>query len=473
LAQTPGMAKVLGAVTSGRARGILLAEYSRLFRPDRWSDMIVLQTISDHEARIYLPSGPIDLQSELGFVQATVNNLLAAMERRRIRERMDRGKEEKRRRGNHVAGGIALPFGVTYSKAEGWAYTSDAPLVRALFRRFLQGEYNLAELARDIGIPRTNVRFILSNPIYSGWRVYDHRHRKFEGRNGVWKRIPRKPEDIIRVKLSLEPLVTEEEFARVQQLLLSRPQHRSRRSNTDIFLYRGMLACECGMPVYTTSSGNGAHFYCCRTWNKDRIPAGAQRCSNGHMTVHRLEEMLDSAIAEKLTDADVLWDSIIAYLSAQGSEETGEPIDEVGLKQRVHELERKRSRILEAFFDGLLSKSERDRRLSQLDDEVATTERLLHRDRPERMDEPTEAIFDLLVQMFGAWKNVDRVGRRQILETLSPTFTVRKYGVDGVRFQLGLLDFSRTSDGHSKTTDVVTISNRWRKAGGLYVPLSA
>jgi hypothetical protein len=361
---------------------------------------------------------------------------------------------------------------VTHTKAGGWAYTDEAPLVKELFRRFLQGEYNLAEIARAIGIPRTNVRFILSNPIYTGWRVYDHRHRKNEGRNGIWKKVPRRPEDIIRVRLPLDPIVSEEQFARVQQLLISRPQHRPRRSNTDIFLYRGLLGCECGSSVYTTSNSLGRHFYCCRTWIATRAPSDKARCDNGYMTTHRLEELLDDAVSRGLTDVDVLEAAIGSYLEQQrGGEEP--PLDQAGLSDRLEQLQKKRARILETFFEGLIAKAERDRRLAQLDDQVATTRRLIDRVGPKQRGSSYDQVINSLVSTFAEWRFVDREGRRRILEALSPTFTVRKYGVDGVRFPLGLLDSSPDSGSHWKTADDVAIANRWRRAGGLYVPLSA
>lgn len=78
------MDKLLDAITYGHAAGVVIAEYSRLFRPDRWDDYRILQTFVDHGALIYLPSGPIDLQTEGGFVMATVNNMLVSLERRRI-----------------------------------------------------------------------------------------------------------------------------------------------------------------------------------------------------------------------------------------------------------------------------------------------------------------------------------------------------------------------------------------------------
>ena len=64
-----------------------------------------------------------------------VQMMMGASQRRRIAERMQRGKEEHRRRGGHVAGGIGTPFGMGYSKGRGWYYTDDAAIVREAFRR--------------------------------------------------------------------------------------------------------------------------------------------------------------------------------------------------------------------------------------------------------------------------------------------------------------------------------------------------
>lgn len=476
VARSPQMAAVLDTVISGRARGILLAEYSRLFRPDRWSDMIVLQTLSDHNAPIYLPSGPIDLQSELGFVQATINNLVAAMERRRIQERMHRGKEEHRRRGAHVSG-VGIPFGMRYSKTGGWEWTDEAAIVRELFRRFLAGERNYDALGKALGLPRTTTRFLLTNPVYTGWRVYSERHDlspqgRYPGSRHR-RKIPRRPEDVIRVRLPLEPLVSEDDFATVQALVQQKAARRPRNSRTDIFLYRGLLACECGLNVYTFANGRGHHFYYCRSWNPQRR-ADHEKCNNGFMEVKRLERLLDAAIAERLTDADVLVRAVRSYLKSLDHSWRRSQPDVAALSARLEQLQQKRVRILESYYDGHIGKPDRDARLTVLDSEIATADRVLNAPAAISATALPEAAVVAIVETFAEWPFIQRASQREVLEKLSPKFYVRKYGIEGVRFPFAALAGGCNMDGHSPKADHVTTSTQYNQTpGGLYVPLSA
>lgn len=460
VARTPGMARVLEAVTSGRARGILLAEYSRLFRPDRWSDLVVLQTLSDHGAPIYLPAGPIDLATELGFVQATINNLLAAMERRRIRERMDRGKEEHRRRGAHVAGGVGIPFGMRYSREDGWQWTEDAGTVRELFRRFLAGEHNLDALGRSLGLPRTSTKFLLQNPVYTGWRVYAERRDPSPAgkyRGGDRRRLPRRPEEVIRVRLPVEPLVSDDDFAQVQALLTEKRTRRVRRSRDDVFLYRGFLRCaEDQLAMYTkttTPGGRERRFYQCRSFNPSRAPEGVARCSTGHLVAEKIERELDHAIRRRLLDPDVLVAALGEYAASMDARWRAPAEDAASLAQRLTALESKRVRVLESYYEGLISKGDRDRRLAPLAEEVAALQR--------RMGTPAAAVpaaleeraLVALLTTFAEWTHVEHAGRRSILEALQPTFYVGKYHVAGVRFPLASLSGGNT-DSHSPAAGV-------------------
>src|SRR5260370_36324547 len=112
------------------------------------------------------------IASKSGRLLGTIRAALAGLERREIIERMNDAKESMRRAGKHPGGESSLPYGVTYSPKTGWSYTADAEKVRTAFRLFLSGETSYTVLSRKLVIPRTNVRFILENPIYTGWRVF-------------------------------------------------------------------------------------------------------------------------------------------------------------------------------------------------------------------------------------------------------------------------------------------------------------
>src|SRR5258708_30272901 len=80
-----------------------------------------------------------------------------------------------RRAGKHAGGESSLPFGVAYSPKAGWSYTAEVEKVRTAFRLFLSGATSYTALSKKLYIPRTNLRFILENPIYTGWRTYRER----------------------------------------------------------------------------------------------------------------------------------------------------------------------------------------------------------------------------------------------------------------------------------------------------------
>ncbi len=61
--QTPEMQDIIQMIEAGRIQGLVTAEYSRLLRSDRWSDLAVLQVFAEYNIQVFLPSGPVDFQS--------------------------------------------------------------------------------------------------------------------------------------------------------------------------------------------------------------------------------------------------------------------------------------------------------------------------------------------------------------------------------------------------------------------------
>lgn len=471
VARSPGMRRVLEHVETGAARGIVLAEYSRLFRPDRWSDFAVLQTLSDHESQIYLPGGPIDLQSEIGYVQATVSNLVAALERRRIRERMHRGKEEHRRRGRHVAGGVGIPFGLAYSRDAGWTYTPEIDLVRELFRRFLAGEHNCAQLAREVGIPRANVRFMLTNPVYTGWRIYDEKRDPApSGRyaGGDRRKVARSADEVIRVRLPLEPIVSEADHELVRTILGERARRRTRVSQDHRFTYRGFLACgdpECGLPIYSGWRGaKQVGYYYCKSRNRRR--SGVDPCAGGgYMLGSRIEPELDRVITARLTDPELLVAAFGAYGRAREAEWRRSAPDTRAAEAQLQDLERKRQRILDTYFEGLITRQDRDGRLAALERQLVGTRAQLA-DRPEPPPEISEDLVVDVVTAFAEWEHLARGAKREVLEALLPTFYIRKYAVEGVHLPLVAISSGDTGSRPTPADPVHIKTHR-----GLYVSL--
>lgn len=166
--RSPEMQELLRLMEDSEIQGVVAKEFSRLMRPENFGDYILLQHFIETRTVLYLPDGPIDFTSKDGRLLGTIRAAIAGLERREIIERMQDGKEALRRAGKHAGGHNTLPYGVTYSKEHGWAFTAEAEKVKQAFALFLSGQTGYTEIGKRLNLPRSNVRFILENPIYTG-----------------------------------------------------------------------------------------------------------------------------------------------------------------------------------------------------------------------------------------------------------------------------------------------------------------
>lgn len=472
VATSAEMAHVLDLVRSGRARGIVLAAYDRLFRPDRWTDLAILQVISDHGAQIYVPAGPIDLGTEIGFVQASVNNLLAGLERRRIRERTMRAKESLRREGRLASG--APPLGMTYDRAAGWSYTPAIEDVREIFRLYVSGEErSYSALGARFGITWSTVQVILRRPLYAGWNVYQPRDPNAPPlRHGIkfWPPIRSAHEDgAVRVRTGLTPIVSVEDFEAVQRIMSQRGERlslsRGARQAGETFLYRGMIECPCGEPVYGITKSRSTRapdlYYACRNAKRARRPATA--CTNEMMRRDQTEELLQEVVSERLLDADVIAAAVDDY-NASLRAAWREAVPEGGALRRRRELERRRARIAELYTDGAIDRASKDAQLAAVAAQLATIPRAVAAavEPPAELDAAT--VVDVM-RVFARWAFLEWGARRRILEALAPLFILHRYRVEGVHLELpGVLETGASRTARAEDTG-------YRLTRGIYIRL--
>lgn len=497
VATSEGMERLLSLVESGRARGVVVAQYDRLFRPERWSDMMVLQRLQDASAGIWTPSGEIDLSTERGHMEATLYNLFASMERRKIRQRLEAGKEEKRRQGHHAGHPKALPIGLTWAKGGpyggGWSYTPEAAIVAEVFRRFLAGERNHVALGQAVGLGRTSIRYMLGNVVYTGWRVYDtRRDPSAKSGKGNRRRIPRLPGDVLRVRLrdadgvELPPLVSEEDFAVAQRHLEAgrlRSSHANARTEHN-FVYRGTLFCGthmdesdhgdlCGQPFYhaagsRSQDGTYKRFYYCRSGNARFGPS----CGGHYMSEHRLDPVLDAALASALTNPATLKRALAAHHDRAPVRSVAVPgVNTDALAARLAD---KRSRVLDAYVDGALTREERDARLAKIDAEIRSLSEITPAAPAPSVRAFAPADVLSVVRVFRRFHRLDFDAKRAVLETVRPRLFVSHYAVEGVWLDGRLFGGDLAGDGKTanrlKKADRVTTGAR--TAGGLYIPLA-
>jgi DNA invertase Pin-like site-specific DNA recombinase len=458
---SPEMHELLRIMESPDIDGVVAKEFSRLIRPEKFTDYALLQHFIETNTVLYLPDGPIDLTSKTGRFVGTIRAAVAGMERREIIERMQDAKESMRRAGKHPGGATSLPYGVDYSNKTGWHYTAESAKVKEAFALFLSGDTSYTNIALRLNIPRTNVRFILQNPIYAGWRVYREKRdpspagyvARPNGRQGYRRKVMRLPDEVIRVQV-LDGLVTEREFQSVQKIIeLKREKHWRVRSDTiHRYTYNGFLVCgDCGNPLYTHTSKR--EFYLCKSRHvrerRRREIDSVGVCSNRYMLRDKLEPKIDHLLGDRLRDPSFLKPILDAY-NDSGNSPALDPIDPTTISAKLETLKGKRHRILSAFFEGVIDKFERDAKLTEVD-----RERIIYH---ELFSTPTKVSVPLSVQdvcsciePFADWEYLEREDKRSLLAAICPQISVFQYKINSIALHRPLYTLDGNDDGRSKT----------------------
>jgi len=235
-------------------------------------------------------------------------------------------------------------------------------------------------------------------------------------------KIKRAPENMIRFKAIDPPLITETEFARAQELMrVKRERHWSNQPGyVHRFQYGGFLTCSlCGKFVQTGHLRDD--YYVCKG---RRLPG--EKCVSKYMRRDRLDSQLDSMFARDFTDREFLIQIVEKWSHKENRQ------DDTGrqrLEAQYGTLQGKRQRILDAFFEGVIDRPERDRRLTQIDSSLATVADLLMQEQPAPVEPDT---LKKILRVFVGWERLKPDQKRRILPTVVPEIKVANYRVEGV-----------------------------------------
>jgi Recombinase zinc beta ribbon domain/Recombinase len=417
---------------------VITKEFSRLMRPENFKDYELLQAFVDSNTVLYLPDGPIDFASSMGGFIGMIRAGMARIERREILARMNDAKEAMRLAGRNTGGRSTLPFGVDYSDSRGWFYTAEAEKVRAAFGLVRSTSLPYAQIARGLNLPRTNLRFILRNPIYMGVRQYDQRRDPTsagytagnDGRQGHRRKILRAPEDVIRLRV-MDGLVSQEMFQAVQQILDSRATRELavRSKNAPKYLFNGFLRCgECNSPMYSHTNQKDNHYYCKLNGTRARKRNPESVCPTPYIRAAVIEPKIEELLSSRLQDDDFLTGIAEAYLQHQSEQVLKDVPDPNVVQSQIENLTAKRGRILEAFFDGTIDREQRDERLGRLDEELKVYQGMLAMSPVAEPTVSTGALADVF-SAFAEMPFLQRANKRLLLRTLGVQISVSGYKI--------------------------------------------
>src|SRR6185369_8475015 len=438
----PEMRELLALMNDKEIHGVVAREFSRLMRPENFSDYALLQAFSDTNTILYLPEGPIDFSSKTGRLMGTIRAAIAGMERTEILERIWGAKEEKRKAGELGQSKIVLPYGVDYDYAtRTWSYTADALRVKEGFRLLLSGNTNYNDIARTLGMSARTLNHAFRNPIYTGVRVIKEKRDMSaagkcvapNGRQADRKKIKRAEHEVIRVKITDEPLISEMEFNQAQRImdLKAKNQWRMNDQAKHPFTYNGFLRCDCGASMHTQPScgRRRADYYRC-----------SAKCGASFLRRERLEPHINNILANRLTSPSFLKRNVLPSLRKQD----GTAADVERARRQLTALDGKRQRVLDAYFDNVIDAAERDARVASIERERRAFEVIVNAARPR-----TDLSLEILVSTFAPFVEFDLLNREDktaLLNILTPEIVVKNYEVKGMTIGCSVVSHTDKDD---------------------------
>ena len=369
---------------------IVVAEMSRLIRPDDLSNLALLDQFRRNGVVIDAGGTVHDVEDPSGFLAGGLQALIGGFERKQLLQKIARSKESARAAGRNPSADITLPLGLSYDrKTSTYHYNDEISKVQEAFR-LIDGDTglrNISEIARRVGIESATLRNILRNKAYVGIREYTQKRdlsvkvMKAGARQGDRPKVSRRPEEIIRVRIipPEKQAVSDDQFDRVQQILAGLKElhariQSAREKGGNLLAGTGRCGC-CGLRLYGATSSHKSkkgtekrwHQYVCFSrhyWSKGRIP----RCDFGWVRRERADELVSAFVCALLGDEDFIRKTLEHALTKR-RDLIRLPDTDDHLRSRLSEIERKDKRVMDSLVAGVLSIPEAKQARARLGEE--------------------------------------------------------------------------------------------------------
>ena len=383
-----------------------------------------------------------------------MQGMIAEYERAKILERSRRGKRHGARRGSvNVLSGA--PYGYRYvsrcatgGEARYEVAPDEARVVQQIFAWIGQDRLSIGEVCRRLkaeGIPspkgkswwdRSTVWGILKNPAFQGLaafgktRIGELRRQLRPQRNRTVKsRRTYSVYDVPsegQVMIPVPPLVSTELFAAVQQQL-SENRHRSREPRRGArYLLQGLLECSCcgyayyGKLVSKSAAKGKAQYAYYRCVGTDAYRFEGQRiCQNKQLRT----DLVDAAVWEDVRT--LLRDPATLRQEFERRLRTAEQpsVDEQRLARQVQSVQRSISRLIDAYAEGLLEKSDFEPRIRQAKQrlerfQATATQAALDQVQRQELQQAMRQIEQFAQQVQLGLDEADWITRREIIRAL-------------------------------------------------------
>src|SRR5512143_709604 len=393
----PALERLRDQAAAGAIDRLYMLDPDRLSRKYAYQ-VLILEELTRYGVEVVFLRNPVGRGPEADLL-LQVQGMIAEYERAKIMERCRRGKQHAARRGSvNVLSGA--PYGYRYvGKHEGGGearyqvLAEEARVVRKIFDWVGQERCSIGEVCRRLrregiltrtGKPawdRATVWLILKNPAYRGkaafgkTRAGEHKPQRLRPQRGRPGQ-PRRPLTTVetsqedQIFIDVPALVSEELFGAVRAQLEENRRRRRDRPGGGRYLLQGLVVCKrCGYGCYgkptsrASAKGQGRVPYAYyRCTGSDAYRFGGQRlCWNKQVRTDMLDAAVWEDVRRLLSEPERVQKE---YERRLRGAETGPDQEVEHLGKLMRNVKRMISRLIDAYSDGLLGKSEFEPRIT-------------------------------------------------------------------------------------------------------------
>ena len=385
----PGLGRLRDRAAARSLDLILITAPDRLAR-NYVHQVLLLEELQGHGCEVRFLDRPMS-QDPHDQLLLQIRGAVAEYERTLITERMRRGRQRK------LEAGLMLPWtrppfgyrvdpdrprnpaGVRVEEAE-------AAVVREMFAWYAEEAHSFCSLARllerrgirtSTGLKRWNlasIRALLTNPAYAGL-VYGNRwHRRgtlerrsatAPAKHSAMSRVDAPREEWILVA-EIPPLVSREQFDRVQARLVSNRRFARRNNKAHPYLLRNLVSCGlCGLACLARTAGRQRYYSC-----TGKLPAlfshRERKCPSRLSPAERLDELVWADLCDLLAHPEQVSQ---ALARAHGGQWLPQELQarQQGLRRGQVSLGQQLERLTDAYLAGVVPLDEYRRRRGDLE----------------------------------------------------------------------------------------------------------
>ena len=402
----PGLERLRDLAVEGRFEVLLCHAPDRLARRYAYQ-VLLLEEFQRAGIEVIFAKEPERSGTPEDELLRQFQGMIAEYERAQIAERCRRGKLH-RARGGAVSVMARAPYGYRYVKRSEHADAffevdeAEAPVVREIFRRYLEEDESIAKIGRWLtaqGVPtrtratgwnNATIWGMLRNPAYAGQAAYGKtratgetvratRQARLRGQRSTHiSREEVAPQDWKRI--TVPALISEEQFALAQERL-HRNSRFSPRNTCRPSLLQGILVCrECGYAYYrcSTRSKNGKlrEYYRCSGTDGHRRPEG-RVCENRPVRLAEIDELVWTRVLALLEDPALIQAEIDRRLQTMRATHAAASRRD-GLERDLVRSQNAIRRLLDGYQEQLVTLDELRARTPELRKREATIQAQLH-----------------------------------------------------------------------------------------------